>query len=61
MDDSEIPAQLILFLCLGNCKDCDKRTTEAGKSEETIRENIIHDNPPGGVIEAVSIVLFKFL
>ena len=54
-----------LFLCLGNCKDCDKRTTEAGKSEETIRETIIHDNPPGfndgGVIEVVSIVLFKFL
>ena len=36
-----------LFLCLGNCKDCDRRATEAGKSEETIREIIIHDNPPG--------------
>ena len=32
---------------LGNCKDCDKRTTETGKSKETIREIIIHDNPPG--------------
>ena len=36
-----------LFLCLGNYKDCDKKTTEAGKSEETIREIIIHNNPPG--------------
>ena len=32
---------------LGNCKDCDKRTTETGKSKETIREIIVHDNPPG--------------
>ena len=32
---------------LGNCKDSDKRTNEAGKSEETIREIIIPDNPPG--------------
>ena len=31
---------------LGNCKDCDKRTTETGKSKETIREIIIHDNRP---------------
>ena len=49
---------------LGNCKGCDKGTTETGKSKETIREIIIRDNPPGirdgGVIEAVSIMLFKF-
>ena len=32
---------------LGNCKDCDKRTTETEKSKENIREIIIHDNPPG--------------
>ena len=32
---------------LGNCKGCDKRTTETGKSKETIREIIVHDNPPG--------------
>ena len=32
---------------LGNCKDCDKRTTETGKSKETFREIIVHDNPPG--------------
>ena len=32
---------------LGNCKDCDKKTTEIGKSKETIQEIIIHDNPPG--------------
>ena len=35
-----------LFLCMGNCKDCNKRTTEAGKSEETTLEIVIHDNLP---------------
>ena len=37
----------LMDFALGNCKDCDKRTTEIGKSKETIREIIIHDNPPG--------------
>ena len=32
---------------LGNCEDCGKRTPETGKSKETIRKIIIHDNPPG--------------
>ena len=37
----------LLVRALGNCKDCDKRTTETGKSKETIREIIVPDNPPG--------------
>ena len=37
----------IFVRALGNCKDCDKRTTETGKSKETIREILIYDNPPG--------------
>jgi len=32
---------------LGNCKDCDKRKTETGKSKVNIGEIIIHGNPPG--------------
>ena len=38
-----------LVHALGNCKDCNKRRTESGKSKVSIQEIIIHDNPPGTI------------
>ena len=54
------------FLRLGNCKDCDKKKQLKQENQRKLFEKLLFmtirpEFNNGGAIEAVSMVLFKFL